>query len=44
MNIGQRKHTNIIKMMSERNTHELLGGTVYTNISSTESIDYQGTG
>ena len=44
INIGQRKHTTIIKSMSERNMHDLLGGTVYTNISSTESVDYQATG
>jgi len=40
----KRKHTTIIKGMSERNTHGLLGGTVYIIISSTKSIDYRATG
>jgi len=44
MNIGQINHTTIIKSLPERKTHELLGGTIYTSISSTESIDYQATG
>ena len=43
-NIGKRKHTTNIKNISERNTHDLLGGIVCANISSTESTDYQATG
>jgi hypothetical protein len=33
-------HQEAYTVMSERYTHELLGGTVHTDIPPTKSIDY----